>query len=99
MMQDGNSIMSPNMETNDGSTESEACMLQPNETEKSSDAQESILLPSENKTVPPAPVDDWRALAQQVQQETDSSKIVNLVQQLIAKFDEQNSRLPRKQAK
>jgi len=37
-------------------------------------------------------VDDWRELARRIEQEPDASKIVNLVQQLIAKFDEQNSR-------
>ncbi|MGA2356083.1 MAG: hypothetical protein ABSG02_16420 [Terriglobales bacterium] len=37
-------------------------------------------------------IDDWRELARRIQEESDSSKLVNLVQQLIAKFDEQNSR-------
>lgn len=35
---------------------------------------------------------DWRALAQRIQHETDSSVIVDLVQQLIAKLDEEKSR-------
>jgi hypothetical protein len=102
-MQDGNSKMNPNKKTDDDSTESQDIMLQRNETDKtdkSNGVQESILLPGGNESSPPSNrVDDWRDLAQQIQQETDSSKIVNLVQQLIAKFDEQNSRLPRKQAK
>ncbi|MGA7634043.1 MAG: hypothetical protein WCB11_25035 [Terriglobales bacterium] len=92
--------MNPSKQRNDDSTESEDIMLQRNDTEKSNGVQESILLPGENDSSPPSTrVDDWRDLARQIQQETDSSKIVNLVQQLIAKFDEQNSRLPRKQAK
>jgi hypothetical protein len=99
-MQDGNSKMNPNKKTNDDSTESEDIMLQRNQTDKCNGVQESILLPGGNESSPPSTqVDDWRDLAQQIQQEADSSKIVNLVQQLIAKFDEQNSRLPRKQAK
>jgi hypothetical protein len=74
-------------------------MLQRNEPDKSNGIQESILLPGGNESSLPSARGDWRDLAQQIQQETDSSKIVNLVQQLIAKFDEQNSRLPGKQAK
>ena len=95
--------MSPNKKTNNDSIESEDVMLQRNETDKSDKSngvQESILLPGGNESSPPSTgVDDWRDLAQQIQQEADSSKIVNLVQQLIAKFDEQNSRLPRKHEK
>jgi hypothetical protein len=99
-MQDGNSKMNPNKKTNDDSTESEDIMLQRNQTDKSNGVQESTLLPGGNESSPPSThVDDWRDLAQQIQQEADSSKIVNLVQQLIAKFDEQNSRLAGKQAK
>jgi hypothetical protein len=98
-MQDGNSKMNPNKKTNDDSTESEDVMLQRNEPDKSNGIQESILLPGGNESSPSSTRVHWRDLAQQIQQETDSSKIVNLVQQLIAKFDEQNSRLPGKQAK
>jgi hypothetical protein len=32
---------------------------------------------------------DWRALAQQVQRETDGDKMIHLVQRLIEKFDEE----------
>jgi hypothetical protein len=35
---------------------------------------------------------DWRGLAQMVQQETDSHKMIHLVQQLIAKYDEEKLR-------
>jgi len=35
---------------------------------------------------------DWRALAQRVQVETDSGKMINLVQQLIEKIDEEKLR-------
>jgi hypothetical protein len=35
---------------------------------------------------------NWREVAQMVQQETDSKKMVNLVQQLISKFDEEKLR-------
>jgi hypothetical protein len=98
-MQDSNPKMNPNKKTNDDSTESEDVMLQRNEPDRSNGIQESILLPGGNESSPPSTRVDWRDLAQQIQQETDSSKIVNLVQQLIAKFDEENSRLPGKQAK
>jgi hypothetical protein len=41
---------------------------------------------------------DWRELARRIQQETDSGVMLDLVQELITKLDEQNSRkLARKQ--
>jgi hypothetical protein len=84
----------------DRSTQSEVSMLPHNETTKSNGAQEPFLVPSENKSAPSSShVDDWRELARRIQEEPDSSKIVNLVQQLIAKFDERNSRIPRKPAR
>jgi hypothetical protein len=36
--------------------------------------------------------DGWRAMAQQIQKETDTTKLIELVQQLIARFDEQEQR-------
>ena len=40
--------------------------------------------------------EDWRELARQAQLETDSSKMIHLVQQLIARFDqEKDSRIPK----
>ena len=36
--------------------------------------------------------DGWRAMAQQIQRETDTTKLIELVQQLIARFDEQEQR-------
>jgi hypothetical protein len=35
---------------------------------------------------------DWRELAQRIQEENDSEKIVELARQLIAKFDEEAQR-------
>jgi hypothetical protein len=37
----------------------------------------------------------WRDVAQQVQQEQDPNKMIKLVDQLITKFDEENSRTSR----
>jgi len=40
-----------------------------------------------------SPVQDgWRATARQIQKETDTSKMIELVQQLISKFDEAEQR-------
>ena len=36
--------------------------------------------------------DDWRELARQIQQETDPNMMIELVQELIAKFDEEQLR-------
>ena len=36
--------------------------------------------------------EDWRELARQIQEEKDPHKMIELVQQLIAKFDEQQAR-------
>jgi hypothetical protein len=36
--------------------------------------------------------DGWRTMAQQIQKETDTTKLIELVQQLIARFDEQEQR-------
>lgn len=77
----------------DNSLNSEAPMQQQNDTAKSEGIQEPILLPSADKSLPSSShVEDWRELARQIQDEADSSKIVNLVEQLITKFDEQNAR-------
>jgi hypothetical protein len=35
---------------------------------------------------------DWRELAERVQQETDPNRMIELVQQLITKFDEEKLR-------
>ena len=35
--------------------------------------------------------EDWRELARQIQEEKDPQKMIELVQQLIAKFDEQQA--------
>jgi hypothetical protein len=51
-----------------------------------------MLTNSNNSLSATGHVDDWRELARRIEQEPDSSKIVSLVRQLIAKFDEQNSR-------
>lgn len=51
-----------------------------------------MLTNSDNSLSATGHVDDWRELAQRIRQEPDSSKIVSLVQQLIAKFDQQKSR-------
>jgi hypothetical protein len=75
-------------------------MLPHNERASSNSVQGPVLLPSSDPVSPPCTdIDDWRDLAQQIQKETDSSKIVNMVQQLIAKLDEQNARIPRPDAK
>lgn len=75
-------------------------MLQPNETAKVNASQETILLPAGDTSSPSgASAEDWRDLAQQIQKETDSTKIGNLVQKLIAKFDEQNVRPVRPETK
>jgi hypothetical protein len=42
---------------------------------------------------------DWRALAQLVQTETDSTKMIDLVQQMIEKFDEEEDRKGSRSAK
>jgi hypothetical protein len=107
-MQDNNSIstqdqdsnMNSTRTTNDGSNESEESMLQQNETAKLNAIQETILLPGGDATSPSAArAEDWRDLARQIQAEPDSTKIVHLVQQLIAKFDEQTPGLRRPGAK
>jgi len=36
--------------------------------------------------------DGWRGMAHQIQKETDTSKVIELVQQLISKFDEEEQR-------
>jgi len=36
--------------------------------------------------------EDWRELALRVQQETDPQKMIELVQQLVAKYDEEKAR-------
>jgi hypothetical protein len=36
--------------------------------------------------------DDWRDVARMIQQETDPQKMVELVQQLITRFDDEKSR-------
>ncbi len=36
--------------------------------------------------------EDWRELVERIQQETDTLKLVNLVQELIGKFDEEKLR-------
>ncbi|HYK48221.1 MAG: hypothetical protein DMG80_09155 [Acidobacteria bacterium] len=36
--------------------------------------------------------EDWRQLAQQIQEETDPEKMIELVRELIAKFDEEKLR-------
>ena len=43
--------------------------------------------PKANDGIPIA--GDWRELAQRIQKETDSQKMIELVQQLINKFDEE----------
>ncbi|HSZ61474.1 MAG TPA: hypothetical protein VK828_06735 [Terriglobales bacterium] len=85
--------MNSTRKINDGSNESEETMLQQNDTAKVNVVQEIILLPGEDSTSPSANrAEDWRDLARQIQAEPDSTKLVDLVQQLIAKFDEQTSR-------
>ena len=44
-------------------------------------------LPREQEEKP----SEWRALAQQVQRETDGDKMIHLVQRLIEKFDEEKA--------
>jgi hypothetical protein len=39
-----------------------------------------------------APTGDWRELARQIETEPDSQKMIELVQQLIGKFDEEVAR-------
>jgi hypothetical protein len=36
--------------------------------------------------------EDWRELARKIQQETDPNRMIELVQELIAKFDEERLR-------
>jgi len=104
-MPENNLKMSSATNTNDSSPQSEENMLRQemlpqNETAKVNAIQETILLPGENATSTSANrIEDWRDLARQIQEETDSTKIVDLVQKLIAKFDEQNARNPRTPAK
>ncbi len=75
-------------------------MLQLNETTKLNAIQETVLLPGGDSTSPSTNrAEDWRDLARQIQEEKDSTKIVDLVQKLIAKFDEETSRPLRPGAK
>lgn len=79
---------------NDDSRKTETPRLQTNEPAQA-DANSETVMPSigdGNLHAASGHVDDWRELARRIQEEPDSSKLVNLVQQLIAKFDEQNSR-------
>jgi hypothetical protein len=99
-MQDNNLKMNSARRINDCSNESEESMPQQNENAKVNAIQETILLPGGDTTSPSANrAEDWRDLARQIQEETDSTKLISLVQQLIAKFDEQTACDPRKQAK
>lgn len=99
-MQNNNLRMHSTMKTNDGSIQSEENMLPQNDTAKINVIQETILLPGANTSSPSANrAEDWRDLARQIQEETDSTKIVELVQQLISKFDEQNARPPKTEMK
>jgi hypothetical protein len=79
---------------NDDSRKSDSPFLQQNEPARVDSTQETVMLTSGDNSLSAASHigDDWRELARRIQHETDSSKIVSLVQQLIAKFDEQNSR-------
>ncbi len=49
---------------------------------------DGISIPQAHNNATPAP-DSWREIAQQVQKETNPTKVIELVQQLIARFDEQ----------
>jgi precorrin-2 methylase len=55
--------------------------------------KEEIEEPMSENTVAPQNAEPahqhWRGLAQQIQKETDSQKLIALVQQLIAKYDEE----------
>ena len=78
---------------NDDSRRSDSPSVQPNEPAQAHSIQETVMLTNGHNSLSAAShVDDWRELARRIEQEPDASKIVNLVQQLIAKFDEQNSR-------
>jgi hypothetical protein len=86
--------MNPTPTFNDDSRKSETPSPQTNEPAKVDPIQETVMLSSKDGSSHSASshIDDWRELARRIQEESDSSKLVNLVQQLIAKFDEQNSR-------
>lgn len=58
------------------------------ETENPVSENASIQAPSS------APKEEWRGLAEQIQGETDSDKMLDLVQQLIAKYDESKMKRP-----
>lgn len=47
---------------------------------------------SSDQREPESPNERWREVAQQVQMEQDPTKMIQLVDQLIATFDEENSR-------
>ena len=48
-------------------------------------------VPMVKDDLPPNP-QDWRELAQKIQEETDPEKLIELVRELIAKFDEDKLR-------
>ena len=51
---------------------------------------DSVNVPRPNDGTPAS--DGWRSMALQIQKETDSAKMIDLVQQLISKFDEDEQR-------
>ena len=52
---------------------------------------DGIGIPQAHNNARPAP-DGWREIAQQIQEETNPTKMIELVQQLIARFDQEEQR-------
>ena len=59
--------------------------------EKKADGRAPV---GDGRSVPDGGSGNWRELAQRIQQETDSGVMLELVQQLIDKLDEEKSRQP-----
>lgn len=53
----------------------------------------------DDKTAAASASADWRELARRIQQETDSGVMLDLVQQLITKLDEEKARKPSRKQK
>jgi|SRR6266403_5714540 len=51
-------------------------------------SEDGVLMVKDNLPNP----EDWRELAQRIQEETDPEKMIDLVRELIAKFDEEKLR-------
>jgi hypothetical protein len=67
-------------------------MAKEDSSEDSKSASQSVKTNGDGLAEGVSMQEDWRDLVQQIQQETDTHKLVNLVQELISKFDEEKLR-------